>query len=100
VRVSILQDFTAHAAAIFLRGRLVRQSLAFTGGDYTTCRVGGASDDGTLLDDIAILTNTPGALLSAGATGDGDGDGIPDAVEVAQCGSTLLLPRGSVFKIR
>lgn len=100
VRVSILQDFTAHAAAIFLRGRLVRQSLAFTGGDYTTCRVGDASDDGTLLDDIAILTNTPGALLSAGATGDGDGDGIPDAVEVAQCGSTLLLPRGSVFKIR
>jgi hypothetical protein len=100
VRVSILQDFTAHAAAIFLRGRLVRQSLAFTGGDYTTCRVGGASDDGTLLDDVAILTNTPSALLSAGATGDGDGDGIADAVEIMQCGSTLLLPRGSVFKIR
>jgi hypothetical protein len=51
------------------------------------------------LDDVKIWTNVPTGLTN-GAMSDLDHDGIADAVEIAQYGSTMLLPRGSVFKIR
>lgn len=100
VRVTVFQNFTDHKAALFLRGRLIRQQLAFTGGDYTKCRVGGASDDGTVMDDIAIRTTPPAALLSINPVTDGDGDGVADAAEIRDHGDTSLYPRGSVYRIR
>ena len=99
-RISWFMDFGATSAAFFVKGQLVRQGVAFANpaSAYRSLRVD-AMDATGWVDAVTIRTTAPAALLT-GSVSDLDDDGIPDATEVQNFGSTTLYPRGSVFKIR
>jgi hypothetical protein len=89
-RVSILQDFTAHTASLFLDGRLVRQNLRFIANRDSslkfTARAGGP--DTSYLDDVYSSNAVPASLLGpVTSTNDINGDGTPDAQELASYGA-------------
>lgn len=97
-RVTLCQDMSSTNLALFVNGILVRQKVPFIASSvssYNHFVVEAQGDISGYVDDVRIW-HTPPADLTA----DTDGDSIPDAAEIQDCGDTTLLPRGSVFKIR
>jgi hypothetical protein len=80
-RLSVFQDYANKMQAIFLNDQLIRQDLGFV---YATNRYSRLiiqnSDSNCWLDSVSIVTNTPDL------TGNRNGDGLYDAVELATYG--------------
>jgi hypothetical protein len=83
-RVSVLEDYTAHKAAVFLNGHLLRTQLDFIT-NRNVCAgftLQGNSDNPVYLDEVQVQTNVP-----AGLTNDVDLDGMADAQEIQTYGN-------------
>lgn len=100
--ISVNQNYATKKAALFLNGHLVREQIDFINtnqGSFMRFQMKSSESCTSYLDSVAFSTNVP-ANLTSGPESDLDHDGIPDAVEIAQCGNLQFLPYGSVFKIR
>ena len=95
-RLSIHVDYGHNFAALFLDGNLLRQKIPFAPAHAPQYGVFSARQDGGIatLDDVSIAR-----VLPAGLTGDADGDGVPDALEIEQTGD-IDYPSGSIYLIR
>jgi hypothetical protein len=83
-RVTVFQDFSTHTVAFFLNGRLVRQQVPFMSAAINNMSgfLAGSGNGHAALDNVAVTNASP-----AGLTGDLDGDGRPDADEIATYGT-------------
>lgn len=98
MRVALNLNYQTHRVAVFLNGRLMFQGLRFINTNLENCvkiQWNAGSGGATYLDDFHVYTNADQVV-----SGDGDGDGVADAVEINVCGNVFTWPRGSVFKIR
>ena len=97
-RVTVNQNYASKRAAVFLDGRLLRQQLRFINTNLTGSgrfqAVSGFAGS-TFLDTFSTRTNWVGIV-----SGDVDGDGIPDALEVDRYGDLRIRPYGSVFRFQ
>ena len=92
-RVDIHQDFSADKFALFVDGQIVKQEVAFPGGDvssYSAFIIENV-DNNAYIDNILVSTVTPSL------TTDVDEDGTPDMEEIALKGS-LRDAGGTVFR--
>jgi hypothetical protein len=83
-RMSVLENFSAHQAAIFLNGHLLRTQLDFIT-NRNSCSgftLQGNGDNPVYLDEVQVQTNVP-----AGLTNDVDNDGMADAQEMQTYGN-------------
>ena len=100
--IAVNQNYATKKVAVFLNGHLVCMDFDFINtnqGSYASFRLKGSWAGSTYLDSVGFSTNVPTSLLT-GPASDLDGDGVPDAVEIAQYGTMSYWPHGSVFKIR
>lgn len=100
-RVSVFEDFTAQKVAFFLNGQLLRQQVPFVSHVENYRGISfNAGAGAAYLDDVKIWTNIPPSLTNYDqCVIDLNGDGIADAVQIAQVG-IIHYPQGTVFKIR
>lgn len=102
-RVTVHEDLVLHKFAVFLDGRLLCESLTFSGGalgSYRSLTLENSAETTACADDVLITTNMPFASGYPAAGWDQDGDNMRDADEIDRYGSISDSPRGSVFKIR
>ena len=101
-RVILNLNYSSRLVAIFLNGHLMKQQLRYINTNQANCASmaweAGSSVPANV-DDVGVWTNAL-AELEVGDYRDLDGDGISDAIEIHQHGSLLVVPGGSVFKIR
>lgn len=97
-RITVNMNFQTKKAAVFLNGRLLKQSLRFINTNKNYCaglQWDSAPASPAYLDSVNIWTNVDPVVSD-----DADHDGISDAVEINNYGDVLTWPRGAVFKIR
>lgn len=90
-RVTVFLDFTIHAAAVFVEGKLAREHVAFPAGAAlsTYSRFLAGNEGATAyLDNVRITTSAPPDL-----TDDLDGDGRRDAQEIQEYGTLATYPQ-------
>jgi hypothetical protein len=97
-RLAVNLNYVTHEAAVMLNGRLLVQQLRFINTNQANCarfQVDGGFAGTTYLDDVKVWTNAVAVV-----SGDVDGDGRVDALEIHQYGNAFTWPCGGVFKIR
>lgn len=103
-RVTVHVDLVTHCFALFLDGRLLRESLAFPGGAVTSYRsliVDNRAEATVHADEILITTNLPFASGYPPTGADLDGDDWSDAYEIHLHGNlSTLKNRNTVFRFR
>lgn len=90
-RLSLHKDYAAGKVAVFVNDVLVREGLSMIGDatEYRSMTVKNMGETNTCLDNLAISTNYPVDL-----TGDSDGDGWADALEIDTWGTISAATNG------